>query len=94
MKPEWSRRDSLAATDEGWDVFAVFGSEQEGLYQLQRIDDPSNDLDYDDPVFQYDPDAWLWVYLNSASGLHRRAMEFLKAHSPEEYGRIIKHVVG
>lgn len=93
MKPIWTKADSLAARREGWDIWDC--AEPDGRFRLEKLDDPAScdDLDYDNPMFDDDGDAWLWVYLNAGSGLHWRAIAYLMAHSLPEYRRIVDYVL-
>lgn len=78
----FSATDHLAATAEGWGIFAVDGDDTE--LQLQRLDESD--------TFRSDDEAWEFVITKavSGSGLHQRAIAYIKQTSPDEFERFVK----
>jgi hypothetical protein len=89
-KVEWTWADDAAAKQEGWALFTT----DDGV-QLCRLDDPAScpRLDYNDPVFACDEDAWLHVYLNPTP-LHTKALAMVLQENPAEHLLIETHVLG
>lgn len=85
MSAQWTRDDHAEAVAAGWDIFDTGGDPCP--FQLQKRDDMG--------VFEDDGDAWDHVLdcerHGSDDGLSRRAMEFLREHSPAEYEKIRYH---
>lgn len=69
--------DNTQALAEGWDLFDV-----DGRYQLQRIDCPSDHaamLDYDEPKFESDAKAIMFVAWMAMDGseYHENALRLI-----------------
>jgi hypothetical protein len=80
--PEFTDAEHKSARKEGW---GLFDAEQMGIpLQIQRQDDLG--------VFETDDDAVKFVKSKAEEGseLHKKALEILKAQSPEEYERIME----
>lgn len=89
-KTRWTWDDDRAAKQEGWALFTT----DDGV-QLCKLDDPAScpELDYNDPVFACDEDAWLWVYID-LSKLHTKALAVLLQENRAEYRLIENFVLG
>lgn len=91
MLTSWAREQQRAAQAEGWDIFASLRG-TDHMFDLQRIDCPweNQELGYEDPKFQDDYGAWVWVLKRAGEGeeLHLAALAFLEEQSPEEYREI------
>lgn len=98
--PGWSAMDSARAELEGWQVFAVDGVYEIGSIAdpdhwfngavpagFGRCVPGYAGLG---PVFDSDESAWRHVAERARGGsaLHRRALDFLAAHAPEERASI------
>lgn len=72
--------DGRKAEIEGWNIF-----NDGAAARLERHDDAA--------IFADDSAAWTYVVgqARKGSGLHKRALEYLKANAPEEYLRILEH---
>jgi hypothetical protein len=68
-----------AAAHEGWTISQCDGSENNTSWQIQALDDAG--------ILLNDDAAWLHVVTNARSGnrLAIRALEFIRAYSPNEY---------
>ena len=84
MTTQWTPEDSAAALARGWDLFDASDSENQTPYQLQASDEAG--------LIRNDDDAWILVVNNARAGepLERKALAFLKEHSPNEYKFIAK----
>lgn len=73
----WTRADSRAACQEGWDLFEVSGCTDDGKHMIQRLDDPASDaeLGFADPKFEGDDEAITFVAERGRQGseLHAKA---------------------
>ncbi len=93
---DWSARDSFRAALEGWHVFEIdgvfelgaiahpqdwFGGEVPAAFGRTAPGYPETG-----PVFAVDEEVWRHVAGQARGGnaLHRRALDFLAAHAPEE----------
>ena len=84
MTTQWTREDEEAALARGWGIFDASDSENDTPYQLQASSDGG--------LIRNDDDAWILVVNNARTGepLERKALAFLKEHSPNEYKFIAK----
>lgn len=67
--------DNTIARQEGWDLFDV-----DGRTELQRIDDPASDeLHYDEPLFDSDESAFAFVTKLAGIGsyYHQQALTYI-----------------
>ena len=89
---EWTKQDSLDARCDGWDIFQADRTSR-GPYILAKLDDPGawDDLDYEDPKFEYDEDVWLHVTHQAAEGgeLHAKALAHLREINQIEYDAVL-----
>lgn len=86
MAPAWSHEHAGAALREGWDIFECEGSAN-GPWQVQHLDDASDVPGA--PQLESDGDAWR-VLLTGNQPHHAAALDFIKAHCPEEYERLME----
>jgi len=84
MTTHWTPEDVEAATERGWGIFDASDSENATPYQLQAHNEAG--------LIRSDDDAWTLVVNNARAGepLERKALTFLKEHSPNEYRFISK----
>lgn len=82
MTPGWSNAHDQAAAAEGWCISETSGSDN-GRWQIQHFDDAS-DIGPGTPQLESDEQAWK-IALEGALPHHKAAVQFIKAHSPEEY---------
>lgn len=84
MTTQWTTDDQEAAVSKGWGLFDASDSDNDTPYQLQAHDEAG--------LIWRDDEAWILVVNNARAGepLERKALAFLKEHSPNEYGFIAK----
>ena len=84
MTTKWTHEDETAALARGWGIFDASDSENDTPFQLQAHNEAG--------LIRSDDDAWILVVNNARAGepLERKALAFLKEHSPNEYGFIVK----
>ena len=87
----WTNTDSAAACADGWNIFECFGSDN-GPWQIQRLDEPSDWPEFHGRPYPFaeDADAWchVWQKAEEGSALHQRALAFLGEHNPSEFDAI------
>jgi hypothetical protein len=82
---DWTRQDSAAALQQGWDVFYCDDFDH-SPFELRTWDE--------DNRFKKDTDAWMHVWLSAIElndPIAKKALTFLYYRSPSEYRRIRKH---
>src|SRR5947209_15166723 len=86
IHPEWSEFDSIGASIEGWDIFPSFNPHRR--FWLERRTSFG--------IFATDEQAGrhVWKRAQEGSALHQRALDFLKKHSPGEWGEIRRLALG
>lgn len=68
---------------EGWAIFFTTGTEDEGDYRIERLDESEK--------FASDSAAWMHIYNGAQRGNphHQRALDFIEMNNPTEYQRIM-----
>lgn len=97
---EWTPADSYAALSEGWEIFWT-DSADHAPFELCAVAAPTDHhfpgspVTYEHVIFgtddQADDDAaWTHVRTWAALGspIHRKALDFLHVHAPDEYARV------
>lgn len=89
--------DHDQARSEGWDIWDMCEAGNR-RFQLQHVQDPSDWhengwVNYKDPIFSDDSEAWNFVVGKAREGseYHIGALDYLKEHSPAEYEAICKY---
>jgi hypothetical protein len=74
--------DLLTAAQEGWDILAVDGNDDE--LQIQKADD--------DDKFSSDDEVWQHIIAKAIAGseFHRKIISFIKQSNPKEFGDFVK----
>lgn len=88
---QWTKGDSWAALNEGWDIFECDGSAN-GPYQICVLEEPYliEELGYEDKKFPSDNEVWVRVrnLASAGSPLHLKALQFVRTENPKEYEAI------
>lgn len=79
--------NNITAIREGWCISQTIGTDDEGDFRLERIDELE--------IFEHDEDAWGYVSkkaLCEGSRYHIEALRFIRDRNPTEFELIENHV--